>query len=429
MTLAAGGVISVRMYNVGFGDCFLVSLPTPVGRRKVLFDCGSIKLGGRPLDEVVLQVIEDAKDDQDGVPRIDVIVATHRHRDHVSGFDDPAWSGVQVKEVWMPWIEDPTDPQGRRIRDIQSRLAAQLQARLEVRLKADSSPEEKTRLEYSQEMAVNALTNEKAMRTLHQGFGGNPQRRFLPGKENTTSENKLAVAWFKTPALPGVTVHVLGPSRSEETIRDLDPPAGQSYLNLPKLKLFESKVIQVREDSGPFGQQWRMNAEEYQKAYPVLARSLLEPDRQALSTGFLVDEAMAAALDQAVNGTSLMLVLQVGNATLLFPGDAQWGTWRQALENQEFRRLLEETDFYKVGHHGSHNATPVEFIQSLVGEDFWTMVSTCSFSRWPQIPKKELLNAIRKRTDKMVRSDMPLEAPAEAFGVPTEGVIEAFIPC
>ncbi len=426
-TLAVEGAVSVRMYDVGFGDCFLVSLPSPDGRRKVLFDCGSIKLGGRPINEVVRQVIEDARDDRDGVPRIDVIVATHRHRDHVSGFDHPAWAEVEVKEVWMPWTEDPTDPQGRRIRDIQSRLAAQLGARLKVRLAAASRPEERTRLKYSQEMALNALTNEKAMRTLHQGFAGNPPRRFLPTKEESTSEKKLTLAWFKTPALPGVTVHVLGPSRSEEIIRDLDPPAGQSYLNLPKLELFESKVIQVREDPSPFGQQWRMHVEEYAKAYPGLAQSLLEEDRKTLSNGFLVDEAMAAALDQAVNGTSLMLVLQVGNATLLFPGDAQWGTWRQALENQEFRRLMEETDFYKVGHHGSHNATPVEFIESL-RENFWAMVSTCSVSQWPNIPKEELLEAMREKSVKVARSDKPQDATPGAFVVPAEGVIEAVIP-
>jgi beta-lactamase superfamily II metal-dependent hydrolase len=423
-TGAAEGAVSVRMYDVGFGDCFLVSIPTPDGRRKVLFDCGSIKFGARPIKEVVRQVIEDAKDDRDGVPRLDVIVATHRHRDHVSGFDDPAWAEVQVKEVWMPWTEDPTDPEGRRIRDIQSRLAAQLEVQLKARLAAASSPEESTQLEHSLDLALNALTNEKAMRTLHQGFAGDPQRRFLPAKEENNHEKKLPVAWFKTPVLPGVTVHVLGPSRSEEIIRDLDPPAGQSYL-----KLFESLAIIDGGGPSPFGQHWRLQLEEYEETYPGLAQSLPEDDRNTLRRGFKVDEAMAAALDQAVNGTSLMLVLQVGSATLLFPGDAQWGTWRQALENQDFRRLMEETDFYKVGHHGSHNATPVEFIQSVLGRDFWAMVSTCSVAQWPKIPKKELLDAMRDKTDKVAQSDRPQEARTQAFPVANNAVIEAIIPC
>jgi hypothetical protein len=36
----ARGQISIRMYNVGFGDCFLVRITTPDGERRVLVDCG-----------------------------------------------------------------------------------------------------------------------------------------------------------------------------------------------------------------------------------------------------------------------------------------------------------------------------------------------------------------------------------------------------
>jgi glyoxylase-like metal-dependent hydrolase (beta-lactamase superfamily II) len=45
------------------------------------------------MREVVRQIIAEVTD-QDGTPRIDVVVATHRHRDHVSGFADLQWSGV-----------------------------------------------------------------------------------------------------------------------------------------------------------------------------------------------------------------------------------------------------------------------------------------------------------------------------------------------
>ena len=31
------------MYNVGFGDCFLLFVPTSNGVRKIVIDCGSIK--------------------------------------------------------------------------------------------------------------------------------------------------------------------------------------------------------------------------------------------------------------------------------------------------------------------------------------------------------------------------------------------------
>ncbi|MFZ2089791.1 MAG: hypothetical protein WAU47_14570 [Desulfobaccales bacterium] len=410
----AAQVINVRMYDVGFGDCFLLTIPTPEGVRRMLFDCGSIKLGSLSMKEVREEVLEDLRD-AGGIPRVDVVVATHRHKDHVSGFNHSSWAEVQVQEVWMPWTEHPTDAESKRIRDIQSRLALQLAEHLQSRLAA--APEaERARVESRLDLALNALSNEGAMRTLHHGFAGSPQRRFLPDKNSESP-------WFESPALPGVTVHVLGPSRDTEIIRDLDPPSGQSYL-----KLIESLEEAETRDPGPFSRDWRMSPAEYEDLFRKLSMNLSGEDRENVRRiVFGFDEAVAAALDQAVNGTSLMLVLQIGRAFLLFPGDAQWGTWQQALENPEFRRLFREVTFYKVGHHGSHNATPVEFVEQLVGRDFWAMVSTISVDQWPGVPKPELLEAMAAKTPKIVRSDQPGTIP-QGFTLVRNGVIETSVP-
>ena len=67
--------------------------------------------------------------------------------------------------------------------------------------------------------------------------------------------------------------------------------------------------------------------------------------------------------------------------------------------------ILIKTTFYEIGHHGSHNATPVDFVENTVGNDFWAMASTHHVEQWPSIPKEELLAAIGKRTTKIARSD------------------------
>jgi glyoxylase-like metal-dependent hydrolase (beta-lactamase superfamily II) len=95
--------ISIRMYNVGFGDSFLLRFPGTDRERKVLIDCGvhASGPGPHPMSEVVDQIIQDVSDG--GKPAIDLVIATHRHRDHVLGFESAKWQDVEVGEVWMPW--------------------------------------------------------------------------------------------------------------------------------------------------------------------------------------------------------------------------------------------------------------------------------------------------------------------------------------
>lgn len=222
---ANGHEVRVRMYNVGFGDAFLVEIPGNSTTHRILFDCGSIQASpeGGAMKDIVSRIIDDVTD-ASGDARIDVVVATHRHKDHISGFAVDGWDDVEVKEVWMPWTEHPTDKDARRIRDIRSRMALALQASM-TKLAESVDPQVETVDRY-RGIVENALllTNDREMKRLHGGFAGNPKRRFLPRKTKSRS--------FETPALPGVRVHVLGPSRDKDVIRDMDPPKGESFLRM-----------------------------------------------------------------------------------------------------------------------------------------------------------------------------------------------------
>jgi hypothetical protein len=67
-------------------------------------------------------------------------------------------------------------------------------------------------------------------------------------------------------------------------------------------------------------------------------------------------------IDDALNNTSVILLFTVGTTRLLFPGDAQIENWQYALKrsdrSEQIRKELATVDVYKVGHHGSRNATP-----------------------------------------------------------------------
>jgi beta-lactamase superfamily II metal-dependent hydrolase len=401
--------VRIRMYNVGLGDSFLLRFPCTGGERKVLIDCGVHQVGPGPhrMADVVAQILDDVQG------RIDVVIASHRHRDHVSGFADERWHDVEVGEVWLPWTEDRKDPQATGIRELQSAKAE----RVSRALRLAAAPDE------VQQLADNCLTNAEAMAMLHGGFAGKPKVRFLPPKTRSRQT-------FLPELLPGVTVHAMGPSRDREVIRDMNPPKGESYLRL-------AETIAGGGATSPFDARYHLSPSGDAFA-PFLAerfyasREFRPYDGTPLRVGdarFLdrwiaalrvthaelrgiekIAEndplALVVALDQAVNGTSLMLMFEMRRAFLLFPGDAQWGTWQGAMTDPEWRRLLGKTTFYKVGHHGSHNATPVDFVEEVLGTEFSAMVCTRPTTKFKEIPRIPLLDSLRERSGgRVVRSD------------------------
>jgi beta-lactamase superfamily II metal-dependent hydrolase len=76
---------------------------------------------------------------------------------------------------------------------------------------------------------------------------------------------------------------------------------------------------------------------------------------------------LALAMNNATNNASLVLAFELskGGKVLLFVGDAQAGNWRSWSDDKfdddgidvTAEDLLGRTVLYKVGHHGSHNAT------------------------------------------------------------------------
>lgn len=440
----AAGHVSVRMYDVGFGDCFLLTFPAPDRPRKVVVDCGHHTAGPpkvRKFEKVVAQLLQDVR--EDGIPRVDVVVATHRHRDHVLGFEHPGWADVHVDEVWMPWTEHPTDPEARSIRNVQSKKARALSQALTLSGARDEDAQK------ARAILDNTLTNAQAMATLHAGFTGVRRRRFLPTKARAAAGTRLRPA-----VLPGVAVHVLGPSRDRDTIKDMDPPAGQSFLRLA--------MAGSEGDGGApaLDERWSLSprGRRFDRWYEATARKAAKVDfdpsaplrpsdpqfeaRWFRSVGLGPGDirrierygeeqplAVAVALEEAVNGTSLMLAFELGRAVLLFPGDAQWGTWKRAVETPAARAVLERTTFLKIGHHGSHNASPKIFVDGPLGEPFrLAMVSTRETKVFRKIPRVPLLDHLRTKpgTPVVARSD---EAAAPAPFVRVSDVcIEARIP-
>ena len=126
--------VEIRVYQVGFGDCFLLSFVYGANdRRHVLIDFGSTKLPGRAKAATANVGGRKAKTEDDSKPTVwmpkvardiaavcgkhglTAVVATHRHADHISGFATAKGGkgsgdiirALKPKLVLQPWTEDP----------------------------------------------------------------------------------------------------------------------------------------------------------------------------------------------------------------------------------------------------------------------------------------------------------------------------------
>ena len=100
--------VAVRSYQVGFGDCFVIRVMYSNGvERHVLIDFGSTRFTKMPSQRNLRDIARHIAKESGG--KLAAVVATHRHRDHISGFDT---AGDIIKElepdlVVQPWTEDP----------------------------------------------------------------------------------------------------------------------------------------------------------------------------------------------------------------------------------------------------------------------------------------------------------------------------------
>ena len=134
--------VTVRMYRTGLGDCFLLCFPRkPESKTKsamkprpafVLIDCGVFKgtSGGPARIKMIAEHIRRATNEDaegQGRSRLELLVVTHEHWDHLSGFHESQARGIfeqfDVGAVWLPWTENDADPLARQLRGLKAGAA------------------------------------------------------------------------------------------------------------------------------------------------------------------------------------------------------------------------------------------------------------------------------------------------------------------
>jgi beta-lactamase superfamily II metal-dependent hydrolase len=398
-----GGNIRIRMYRIGFGDCFLLTF---TGSTHVLIDCGVHP--SSPLNKVA-EAIEHIRKTTGG--KLALVVVTHRHADHISGFSKPErFDGFTVGEVWLPWLEDLKSEKANALRSVSLAMASMVGASLaaageegdQTRWILANATGEEDSLPLSGGAAAAPKRNDIAMSLLRGGFGHPDRVQYLQAGD--VRENVAG--------LPGLTVRVIAPSSNPDFLGPQDPPKDQRYtldaagqLHPTALRPFAARWEEKRP-------RWSLEPEYLQALYQEVS---------------LPAQALAFKLDDSLNNTSLALMFELGGKRLFFPGDAQWGNWNSWKDQWE--STLGNISFYKVGHHGSVNATPHGALNHMPAEKFAAMASTDTVKVFNKgenpVPYPKLIEAMVRQTGgHFVRSDELEKADGKIFRVDREGELE-----
>jgi hypothetical protein len=348
--------IAVRMYNVGFGDCFLLTFryaaAARMPERHMLVDFGSAAAPRYAPKDHLQRVAGDIAHQSKG--KLHVLAATHRHRDHINGFATigsgagKIIAALRPDHVILPWTEDPNAAP-----DATAASASASSSHL-VRMKSRFLGTLENFHHLAADAARLAANPELAGRDTRAQlqFLGEENLKNRSAVENLIRMGQSAKAWYVNAGmtlnnlLPGVKITVLGPptleqSNSIRTERARDPHEFWQFCNFwasRHLALKTGPAATKRGSEPPPGVRWFIR-----QTRRIQADLTLELVRE---------------LDAVLNNTSLILLLEAGSCKLLFPGDAQIENWAFALRNPDWRRLLADVNLYKVGHHGSRNATP-----------------------------------------------------------------------
>lgn len=434
---AKKGELRIRMYRVGFGDFFLLTVPAAGGPQHIVVDCGvtpgQTKKGdiGTIKAAVADMAAETGK-------KLALIIVTHRHQDHIIGFSRSAdiFKDFEVGAVWMSFWETEYDPNEKKKSAVQEMQEAALSAALGMQqhlAMAGSADPDRDEI-----MAM--LQNATGVDPADFAAAGGGASEGKVGKGGGT--NAASLAFLKTglsvkpeyyargdkPKMPkvladaGLTAQILGP-----------PPADAfEFLKLMDLQKHVGQYLGEEDGDGggdfdPFGSPWHAKASDYrasafyewQRIAPDSPSAALEAALQEAQPSFLF--TAAKTLDKFLNNQSLVVLFTFGGKKLLFAGDAQGGNWEYWMFggtpvkapsidqlDKDSKAILGHLDFYKVGHHGSTNATPVSAVEAM-GGDFVSMCSTQADSfgkpeNESEVPRVPLLDALAKKS-RIVRSD------------------------
>ncbi len=388
--------IELYSYNVYFGDCFLIIFKYDDGvQRSVLIDFGSMgkgkhkKDGESEVNEIeeknkdttgqrLLKIAEHIKATSNG--KLDIVVATHRHKDHIYGFGLKE-AGKIIMDchptiVIQPWTENPDDNRDLNVKksflnqlDFKTEGSKNFAAMLNDMQFVAASIEAEIKNLSNTNKFTKTIDNQLTEQIIFAADDNQIKNRAAVDNLQKMGENHYVnfgydkIDWETI--LPGVKVHVLGPPSLEQSDKiTRATKTSDEFWSLQAMtkNFWATQAATSNLTKGHIEGKTLLFAKD-----KVLDEEFVPPNvrwfvRQLRSLRANQLLEIVRFVDNALNNTSVILLIEVGDEKLLFPGDAQIENWQylldQAKTDEKLRNLLRGTTLYKVGHHGSRNATP-----------------------------------------------------------------------
>lgn len=436
------GTVSIRMYCIGTGDCFVVKFyRKDAPPFTMMIDCGSCvgdKEWFNPYIENLATYVNHS---------IDLLVVTHEHQDHVNGFQKckTIFESIKFKNAWFAWTENPNDPGGaaaelqKRRKEMKAALGNAFvkikQRESDVQAAIESTPfpkELRAARQYFIEgldSLVNINLDEKTttsakVETTGRELAGMRTIKDILIKQKTKISYLTPGTTVNIDELVGVKFHVLGPPTDRKYIYKEGKEGKDVYrkaMNLDESS-FSAKAFNGLNNSDqrdiPFSEDFivKETAAEY-KNWKNLYDSEDKKWRNIDDEWLQSAGTLAIRLTSHINNTSLALAIEseTSGKVILMPGDAEYGSWESwHLINSWDKKgadgikhfvedLLNHTAFYKVGHHLSYNGTALEKGISMMPEQNMVAMATLDRKRissgWKStMPNKYLLEELIRRT-------------------------------
>lgn len=451
---SSGPRVTVRMYLQGLGDCFFLRFEPGDGTRfDALIDCGIYKSSGNAdviMKLVAQDIAETTKNAKYKNGHLDLLVVTHEHWDHISGFAQgiDTFEKIHVSEVWQAWTESPGDPVARELTDRYKKAKTALVNAMRA---AATHPA----------AANNPRLNDAFEVMNFFGVDKDPKKDKKDAYEDIKAmlarKDKLVYlepGEVRPLGKTGVKAFVLGPPKDTKVIAKDDPGKVDGYHKQKSMFFDGFSAMLGAAEAGlwaedddahehPFGGRYEIDLDtargtEYFQSLYDFDDDLDHPEnfRRIDDLAFDSLSHLALRLDSHLNNTSLVLAFQLpGGDVLLFPGDAQAGNWKSwaGLEKPlEFKRedldahdLLRRTVLYKVSHHGSHNATPRTYGLELMTSDRLRAFVPVDFdiaqqAKYGEMPLVAIMTELQKRKSTVRSDDFPHKAAPTDFTLSTK---------